>query len=106
MPRKFRVIGRHKWVAGCTISESVNQDDTVRRYIATIKGSRNWRLYEGPGMPGLTVKLMAVVMYVRDHMDEKDADIFELDNRLGLVHTLRDEEEVKENIDAILSVVR
>ena len=43
----WRVLARHKWVAGAVIAESVNDDSTRKRFTATIRGFRGWQLWEG-----------------------------------------------------------
>jgi len=70
---KWRVIARHNWVSGATITESDN--DTfmdgvaVRRFTATVRGWRNWRIYEGKCYPGLTTHIIFKVKEIRDRID-------------------------------------
>ncbi len=47
--RKWLIIGRHNnWVKGCRITESVKDDEPkYRRFIATIEGWRDFKIYEG-----------------------------------------------------------
>ena len=48
MKRRMRITSRHKWVYGCTISESYDiEDEAYRRFTATIDGWRNFKIYEG-----------------------------------------------------------
>ncbi len=45
---KWKVIARHKWVSGCTITESYRVDeDKYRKFTATINGWRGFELYCG-----------------------------------------------------------
>ena len=49
MKSRWKIIARHKWVMGATITESYLDDPAVnlRRFTATIRGWRNWKMYEG-----------------------------------------------------------
>ena len=47
--KKFKILARHKWTYGATITESVEREEgKIRRFTATIRGFQNWLLYEGP----------------------------------------------------------
>lgn len=79
------VTYRHKWVAGCTISESVQlQPDgdwsTIRRFTATIRGYRAWRIWEGDitktANADLCNMVIAKVRSIRDRIDAGDESIF------------------------------
>jgi len=38
-----KIIARHRWVAGATITESlVDEDRNIKRFTATIRGWRNF----------------------------------------------------------------
>lgn len=48
MRRKFKILARHKWVLGCTITESCSiEDGSYRRFTATIDGWQGFKIYEG-----------------------------------------------------------
>jgi len=71
---KFHVVGRHRWIAGATITESTDEDGRTRRFTATIRGWRNWKIYQGSA---INPQLIAnVVQRIRDRIDEGDETIF------------------------------
>jgi hypothetical protein len=78
MPR-MRIIGRHKHVIGATITESVDEDDNIRRFTATIRGFQNWRLFEGKTTSDTFTKIIAKVKEIRDRIDEGDEAVFHED---------------------------
>ncbi|GAH70952.1 unnamed protein product, partial [marine sediment metagenome] len=42
-----KILARHRWVVGATITESlVDEDRNIRRFTATIRGWRNFKIYE------------------------------------------------------------
>ena len=44
----MKIIARHKWVAGATITESYDPaNEECRRFTATINGWRGFKIYEG-----------------------------------------------------------
>ena len=76
--RKWQVLARHKWVAGCTITESINlEEDEVRRFTATIRGWRNWVIYEGVGRGIKTNEIVNKVKYIREQIDNGNKEIFD-----------------------------
>ena len=46
-PDRWRILARHKWVHGAVIAESCNEGSTRKRFTATIRGFRGWKLWEG-----------------------------------------------------------
>jgi len=83
MKAKFKILARHKWVAGATITESVRRDDatdengvSIRRYTATIRGFRNWMIYEGPAGEGIVNRIIKHVSEIRDKIDSGDDTVF------------------------------
>lgn len=71
----MRILARHKrWVEGATISESVNEDGSKRRFTATIRGWQNWKIYEGNAISakGIIQKVLAI----RDRIDKGDETVF------------------------------
>ena len=71
----WKIIARHKWVAGATITESYNtNDDRLRRFTATIRGYQNWKLGEYRCVD--TKAIIARVKAIRDRIDSGDETIF------------------------------
>jgi len=76
--RKWQILARHKWIVGCTITESINlEEDNVRRFTATIRGWRNWVIYEGNGRNIKIDEIINKVKYIRDQIDNDNKSIFE-----------------------------
>jgi hypothetical protein len=86
MGMRFKVLARNKrWVMGATITESVRRGETaggvtIRRFTATIRGFRNWKIYQGPtsGPAGCeTVQFVRTkVAEIRDRIDADDESVF------------------------------
>lgn len=81
--QKFRILARHKWVSGATITESVRRDDatdengiSIRRFTATIRGFRNWKIYEGPAGNDIVAFVTDAVSQIRDRIDAEDNAVF------------------------------
>ena len=75
---KWKIIGRHKWVSGATITESYREDDDrIRRFTATIRGWQNFRIYEGKMTSTTTKKIIAKVKSIRDRIDRGDETVFQ-----------------------------
>jgi hypothetical protein len=72
---KWKIIARHKWVAGATITESYN-DDEERRFTATIDGYRNWRIYEGHLREDLAMEVIRIVKYIQNEIRKGNEEIF------------------------------
>ena len=76
--KKWKVLARHKWVEGATISESVAEapidEIPTRRFVATIRGFQNWRLYQGNKCNVQTI--IRRVHEIRDRIDAKDEAVF------------------------------
>jgi len=70
---KWHILARHKWVVGALITESVNDDDSARRYTATVRGYRNWRIFEGSN-PNSVEIVIRVVRAIRDQIDADGED--------------------------------
>lgn len=83
--KKWKVLARHTWVAGCTITESedITQTDIAyRRMTATIRGWRNFVIYEGDIAKISSEKIRDKVMEIRDRIDNGDQEIFEVDSKI------------------------
>ncbi|WP_240416601.1 hypothetical protein [Paenibacillus periandrae] len=75
--KQWRILARHRWVSGATITESVNEiDEDIRRFTATIRGWKNFRIYEGDPRHIETKRIMERVMQIRDQIDSGDAKVF------------------------------
>ncbi len=83
MKEKWKIIGRHKWVSGATITESasVNSQKGLRRYTATIRGWRNWKILEEEtafhNMKERTDRIISKVKSIRDRIDSGDQTVFQ-----------------------------
>jgi len=71
----MRILARHHWVDGATITESISKDGDVRRFTATIRGFRNWRIYEGPDPKA--PKIIEKIREIRDRIDSGDESVFQ-----------------------------
>jgi hypothetical protein len=71
----MKVIGRHNWITGATITELSNENNT-RRFIATIRGWRNWKIYEGQPFDEMGEAVRQVVLSIRDRIDRGDESVF------------------------------
>ena len=79
----WKIIGRHKWVSGAIITESYNDSKerlgyTYRRFTATIRGWRNFLIYEGELKERVTEKVRKRVIEIRDRIDRGDESVFHL----------------------------
>ena len=60
----MRIIGRQFWAEGCKVTESLIDERMLsgkRRYTATIRGFRNWKIYEGVLFQGLIEKIIYTI---------------------------------------------
>ena len=72
----WKVIARHTgWAIGCTITESVSDDDQ-HRFTATIRGYRNWRIWQGAICLAMGDEVSRRVREIRDRIDAGDKTIF------------------------------
>ncbi len=79
----WQIIARHKdWVSGATITESENVIKTkpggmaYRRFTATVRGFRNWKIFAGFLDEETAQKVQARVKAIRDKIDCGDEAIF------------------------------
>ena len=77
----MKIIARHKWLVGCMITESHDEakstDDKVYcRFTATIRGWRNFVIYEGFCFAGMAEDIMTKVRKIRDKIDVGDDSVF------------------------------
>jgi hypothetical protein len=82
--RQWKVLARHKWVAGCTITESINlQDDSKRKFTATIRGWRNFLLFEGDSRTIDANNIQAKVIEIRNLIDQGNEEVFTQDHMIS-----------------------
>lgn len=77
----MKIIARHKWVAGCTITQSTdesksNATQAYDRFTATIRGWRNWLIFEGIVTGDTTQFVIDKVKSIRDRIDSGDDTVF------------------------------
>lgn len=77
----MKILAKHKWVSGAIITESDKTEHNgkyaYRRFTATIRGFRNWKIYEGEtNKENLTELIINKVKEIRDKIDNKDETIF------------------------------
>lgn len=79
----WKIIARHKWVSGATITESYLDDpkQNIRRFTATIRGWNNWKIWEGDPSAGKDMgnraaQVVKRVQEIRDRIDAGDQSIF------------------------------
>ena len=105
----WRILARHKWITGTSITESAN--DGWRRYTATIRGYQNWRLYEGVPVPAIPALVVRAVRAIRDQIDADAEHCEALMASNQYSHNVRDltmrtemfEHSVSEAFDAFLA---
>ena len=71
----MRILARHHWVDGAKITECISEDGRVRRFTATIRGFRNWRIYEGPDLK--VTKIIEKTREIRGRIDSGDESVFQ-----------------------------
>ena len=78
--RRWHILARHPWVAGATITETYREDRDERRFVATICGFRNWRLFEGVPTQDALSTIIAITTQIRDLIRENgyDSAVFSL----------------------------
>ena len=72
----MKILARHKWVEGATITESASEDGLIRCFTATIRGWRNWKLYEGRLSETTTKEIIQRAKQIRDRIDSGDESVF------------------------------
>ena len=77
----MKILARHKWLTGCTITESNDENKSdasraYRRFTATIRGWRNWLIYEGFVTENTTQFVIDKVRSIRDRIDKGDESVF------------------------------
>ena len=77
----MKIIARHKWLAGCLITESDDETRSTktqayRRFTATIRGWHNWLIYEGFVTKSTTQVVIDKVKSIRERIDRGDESVF------------------------------
>ena len=77
----MKVLARHKWLVGCIITESYDENKSTakqayRRFTATIRGWRNWVIYEGFVTKNTTQLVIDKVKSIRERIDQGDESVF------------------------------
>ena len=78
----MKIIARHKWVLGATITESYDEKKegykgvSYRRFTATIRGYQNWKIREGYLRDGIVKEVIQMVAWIRDEIDKGNKEIF------------------------------
>ena len=78
---KWKPIARYRWVSGATITESRPNDGktlngvVVTRFTATIRGWRNWNIYEGVAGDKVARAVQQRVREIRDRLDSGDKTV-------------------------------
>ena len=85
--KQWKVLARHtRWIAGATITESVPVKNLPglspheHRFTATIRGYRNWRIWQGNvaflGNDAVVRLVREKVANLRDRIDAGDESVF------------------------------
>ena len=79
--KTWKILAKHKWVSGATITESVNEkkerwNESYRRYTATIRGFQNWKIYEGYITENTAQRVIDCIKSIRDRIDNYDESVF------------------------------
>ncbi len=77
----MKILARHKWVLGATITESVDETKpkhktSYRRFTATIRGFQNWKIFEGYVNEGTSEAVFRSVREIRDKIDAGEEAVF------------------------------
>lgn len=77
----MKVIARHKdWVSGATITElddeNYNGKFAYRKYVATIRGFRGWKIYEGEIKENMVDIVKYKVKKIMNRIDNNDETVF------------------------------
>lgn len=80
--KQWKILARHKWVPGAVITESskIDSDDGYRRFTATIRGYRQWHIWQGAtahqAMKPRVEEITRCVVTIRDRIDANDETVF------------------------------
>ena len=77
----MKILARHKWLIGCTITESHDESKSTSdkvwcRFTATVRGWRNFVIYEGFCFVGMAEDIKKKVREIRDKIDAGDELVF------------------------------
>lgn len=84
MRKRYKILTRHFWVEDCTITESINLEKEVdkiayRKFTATIKGWRNFLIYEGRFQNNMTPTIIKRVREIKKRIENGDENVFKED---------------------------
>ena len=83
MAKQWKILARHKWVSGATITESYNlSENRLTRFTATIRGWRNWLIFEGDITTINAQRIADKVCEIMDRIDSGDKSIFQEDVKI------------------------
>ena len=75
--RKWVVIGRHKWVSDASITEMYStQNSRIRRFVATVSGWNNFKIYEGDPKNITTDEIINRVIEIKQRISDGDENVF------------------------------
>jgi hypothetical protein len=74
----WKQIAHHRdWTYGATITESYNvNDESVRRYTATIRGWGNWKIMQGRVTGDTVNRVRSKVESIRLRIDANDESVY------------------------------
>ncbi len=70
-----RILARHKWVPGATITESIDENES-RHFTATIRGWRNWKICTQQAGEMNTDEIISRVKAIKARIDSGDESVF------------------------------
>lgn len=81
MAREWKIEAKHKWVEGAVITESHNESKSTSkkcysRFTATIRGWKNWKIFEGFVDDDIAKCVQIEVLRIREKIDSGDEEIF------------------------------
>ena len=79
----MKIIGRHKWVNNCLITESFEETTPdYRRFTATINGWQGFKIYEGylpDDIKNLTDAIIKRVKSIKTRIENGEDNVFKED---------------------------
>jgi len=74
--KKWKILARHRIAKDIVISESINLENEERRFVATICGWRNWKLWKGNPQEIEIEKIVDQAKAIKARILSGDQDIF------------------------------
>ncbi len=75
----MKILARHKkWVEGATITESYDEGKELTRFTATIRGFRNWKIWQGnfDDNDKIVCFITEKVIKIKSRIDVGDESVF------------------------------